>query len=135
MHILPIISRSKGNQTMTFQQLINITWAIFFFRNHTQNVVEKLVTEPFLKNYVYSYLWINSLKFNTVCFDCMPSWELSKYVKTKLQTFFLPHFKLFSKIKIGLELVSLAHFLYNFWRKIFLLLYSIKRLSFIVWLP
>ena len=28
----------------------------------------------------------NSLKFYTVCFDCMPSWRLSKYIETKLQT-------------------------------------------------
>ena len=36
-----------------------------------------------------------------------------------------PHIKLFEKIKRGPELVSLPHFLYNFWRKIFLMVYSI----------
>ena len=46
-----------------------------------------------------------------------------------------PHIKLFQKIKRGLELVSLPHFLHNFWRKIFLLLYSINWPNFIVWLP
>ena len=43
--------------------------------------------------------------------------------------------KLFLKIKKGLELVSLPHFLHNFWREIFLLLYSIYLPNFIVWLP
>ena len=41
---------------------------IFFLKNHTQNVVGKLVPEPFLKNENWAYLWINSLKFYTVCF-------------------------------------------------------------------
>ena len=51
-HILPIISRSKGNQTMKFGQLIeyNIFFNIFFLKNHTQNVVRKLVPDPFIKN-------------------------------------------------------------------------------------
>ena len=39
------------------------------------------------------------------------------------------HIRLFKKIKRGLELISLPHFLPNFWRKIFLLLYSINRPS------
>ena len=47
----------------------------------------------------------------------------------------LPHVKLFKKTKRGLELVSLSHFLHNFWIKVFLLLYSINWPNFIVWLP
>ena len=34
-----------------------------------------------------------------------------------------------------MELVSLAHFLHNFWRKTFLLLYSINWPNLIFWLP
>ena len=45
-----------------------------------------------------------------------------------------PHIKLFKELKRGLELVSLPHFLYDFWRKLFLLLYSINCLNLIVWL-
>ena len=40
------ISRCKGNQTMKFGQLIRI----FFLKNRTQNLVEKLFQEPFLKS-------------------------------------------------------------------------------------
>ena len=47
----------------------------------------------------------------------------------------LPNIKLFWKIKRGLELVSLTHFLYSFWRKLFLLLNYIDWPSFTVWLP
>ena len=35
---------------MKFGQLINVTGETFFLKNHTQNVVEKLVPDPFLKN-------------------------------------------------------------------------------------
>ena len=35
---------------MKFVQLIEYTMKIFFFKNHTQNVMEKLFQEPFLKN-------------------------------------------------------------------------------------
>ena len=46
----------------------------------------------------------------------------------------LPHIKLFFKIKRGLELVFLPHFLYNFLRKLFLLWYFISWPSFFAWL-
>ena len=45
------------------------------------------------------------------------------------------HFKLFQQIKRGLELVFLPHFRHKYWRKIFVLLYSINWPNFIVWLP
>ena len=40
IRILPNISKSKGNQKMK----------IFFLKNYTQNVVEKLVSDHFIKN-------------------------------------------------------------------------------------
>ena len=46
-----------------------------------------------------------------------------------------PNIKLFLKIRRALELVFPGHFPHNFWRKTFLLLYSINWPSFIVWLP
>ena len=41
VHLLSNISISKGNQTMKFGQLREYT-TIFFLKNRTQNVVEKL---------------------------------------------------------------------------------------------
>ena len=62
IHILPNISRSKGNQTMKFGQLVECNMRnIFPEKKHTQNVVEKLFPDPFLKNKNRAYLWINSL--------------------------------------------------------------------------
>ena len=43
IHILPNIPRSKVNQTMKFGET-------FFFKNHTQKVVEKLFPDSFLKS-------------------------------------------------------------------------------------
>ena len=44
--ILPNISRNKGNQTMKSGQLIEYE-KNFFLENHTKNVVEKLLPDPF----------------------------------------------------------------------------------------
>ena len=41
---------------------------------------------PFSEKLKLSNLWINSLKFYTVCFYYMPSWGLSKYAENKLHT-------------------------------------------------
>ena len=64
----------------------------------------------------------------------MASLGLLKYVETKLQTtcfhLILSLFK--KKKRSGTSL--LPHFLHNFWRNIFLLLYSINWPNFIVWL-
>ena len=38
---------------------------------YAPNVALKEVLEPFLKNRNWAYLWIWSLKFHTVCFNCM----------------------------------------------------------------
>ena len=46
INILPNISRSKSNQTMQFDQLIECNRNIFL-KNHTQNMMEKVVPDPF----------------------------------------------------------------------------------------
>ena len=53
---IPNISKSK-EQAMKFGQLIEYNMRnIFSLKNHTQNVVEKLVSDPFLKNQNSAYL-------------------------------------------------------------------------------
>ena len=82
------MSRSKGNQTMIFGQLIESNMRnIFFLKYHTQNAMEILFPEPFLKNQSWANLSINILKFNTACFYGMPSWGLSDHIGHLL----LPH--------------------------------------------
>ena len=53
-------------------------------KHDTQNVIEKPFSEHFLKNQNQAYFWINSLKFYTVYFYCIPSCKQSKNIKNKL---------------------------------------------------
>ena len=133
---MPSISTSKGNKAMKFGQLIERNKRNIFLEKYTQNVLEKLVPDPFLEKWNWAYLWINGLKFYTVCFYCIPRWGLSKYIETKLQTTWFYLILGFLKIKMrsGTSL-PLIQFLHNFWRKIFLFLSAINFPSFIVWLP
>ena len=105
-------------------------------KNHTQSVIEKLFLDISLKNENWVYLWTNILKFYIFCFYCLPSWGLLKAIEIKLQTtcFFLI-LSFFKKKKRDLELVSPPHFLHDFWRELFLWLYSITWPNFNVWLP
>ena len=84
IQILLNISISKRNQAMKCRQLIE--------HNMRNIFLEKLFKKnSFLKNQSWLYLWISNLRFYTVCFYCMPSRGLSKYIETKLHTtcFFL----------------------------------------------
>ena len=50
IHTLPNISKSKGNQTMKFGQLIEYNKRNIFLEKSCTNVVEKLFLGTFLKN-------------------------------------------------------------------------------------
>ena len=83
IHVLHNISRSRDYQRVKFGHFVeyNMTntslYHKIWYRNYSQIL--------FSKNQNLVYLWINSLKFYTF-FYCMPSWGLSKYIETKLQT-------------------------------------------------
>ena len=82
-----------------------------------------------------AYLWIKSLKFYRVCFYCISKLRTIKiYWNKSGDHLLLPQIKPFWKMKRGLEVVSLSHFLHKFWRKLFLTLYSINCPNFIIWL-
>ena len=49
IRILSNILRGKGNQTIKFSQLIEYKMRNIFFENFSQNRVEKLVRDPFIK--------------------------------------------------------------------------------------
>ena len=48
IHILLNISRSKDNQTMKYDQLVEYNMRNML-KNHTQNVLKKLFPDPYLK--------------------------------------------------------------------------------------
>ena len=67
IHILHNIWRSKGNQTMKYGQLIEFNKRNIFRKKLYSRCGERLFSDPFLKIKNWAYLWINSLKFYTVC--------------------------------------------------------------------
>ena len=73
IHIFPSISRSKGNQTMKFGQLIGNNMGNIFLEKSYTKCGGETIPRPISKNQDWAYLWINSLKFDTVCFYCMSS--------------------------------------------------------------
>ena len=50
IHILPNISRSKGSQAVKYGQFKKYSIRNILLANHTQNVVKKLVPDPFIKD-------------------------------------------------------------------------------------
>ena len=85
IHILSNIVQcpSKNNQAIKFGQLMQYNmWNIFLEKSFTE-CGGKSVTTPSSNKLNF---WSNILQFCTVCFCCMPSWRLSKYIETKLQT-------------------------------------------------
>ena len=50
IHILSYTSRGEDNQTLKFGQLIEYNIRNIFLKNYTQNVVEKPVPDPLIKN-------------------------------------------------------------------------------------
>ena len=99
--------------------------------------VEEPFPGSFLKAQNWVYVWINSPKFCTVCFYCMTSWVLSKYIETKPRPPGFTSFKAFSKNKRRSGINISALFSAWFLKKIFLrfsIIISISLPNFIVWL-
>ena len=117
IHMLPNISRSKGTQPVNFRQLIEYNMRNIFLEKSytTHNVVEKLISDPFIKNENWAYLRINSLKCYKFFFLVCQSRGVPKYIKIKVLT---------SCLYLYLTLVSLPHFLLDFKRKMLYLFYS-----------
>ena len=63
--------------------LENITWEMFFLKNHTQNVVGILVPGPFLKNQNWTSLNHQSKHLCRLFILNIQVWGLSKYIKLR----------------------------------------------------
>ena len=125
------ILRSKGNQAIKFGQLIEYNIENILLKNHTRNVLEKLLPDLFLKYQNWAYLWIKSVNFiQFVLILCQV--EGYQYIELSYGPFAFTPYKLFSKDKK--RLVSLSGFLHDFWKIFFILLYFITWPNFIDWL-
>ena len=70
IHVLPNISRNKGNQTMKFGQLIEYNMRNTILEKSYTKCGEETRTRPF-PGKLKLYLWIHSIKFYTVCLYCI----------------------------------------------------------------
>ena len=105
---MPNISRIKGNQTMKFGQLMECEMRNIFLEKSYTKCGKETSPRPFHEKLT---LTRSPDQWSKVLYSLfLTCWWLSKYIETKLQ----------------------PHFLHNFWRKIFLLLYSINWPNFIV---
>ena len=86
IHLLPNISRSKSNQAMKFSSLIEYNIRSIFLEKSYTKCGGETIPRSFFRNQNWPYLWINSLKLYAICFYCMLSWGLLKYIKTRLKT-------------------------------------------------
>ena len=115
IHILLNISSSKGNHTMKVGQSMECNIRKIYLENHTQNVVKKLVPQYFVKNEHGGCLWINSPECYKILFLLYVQVEVYQNIlKLRSRPLIFTFCKTFQKTKIGLELVSLPHFLYDF---------------------
>ena len=122
---MPDISRSKGNQTIKFGQSIEFnTSNTFVEKSYTRcgretipkHFSNKLKLSLSLYQLFYSFIQFVFTVRSDKCY-----WNIVKPSHRPL-TFILPYF--FKKQR--LELVSLPHFLRDFWSKIIFLLYFIN---------
>ena len=94
--------KNKGNQTMKYDQLIEYNMRNIFFQKSYRKYSGELFPDPCLKYKNWAYLWINSVKFLTVCFYCMLIRVLSKYSEIKLRAIcFYSRSSFFKKQKVN----------------------------------
>ena len=126
------ISRSKDNQTMKFGRSIECNMGNIFLKTLCTKYGGETSPRHFsekLKLSISSTQWPKVLY---CLFLLHLKWRAIEIYWDEAADL---HIRLFKKIKRDLELISLPHFLPNFRRKIFLLLYSINRPGFFAWLP
>ena len=76
IHILPNISRTKGNQAKKFDRLIEHNMRNIFLEKCSWETNPIPITNPKTPN--LACLWINNLKFETFCFCCMSKFSTNK---------------------------------------------------------
>ena len=83
INILPDILRGKGNHTMKFDQIIEYNMRNIFLKNHTQNLVAKLV--PDLKKEIkIEHISGPVSNFTKIVFIAYPDCGLPKHIEAKV---------------------------------------------------
>ena len=107
-----------------------------FFKTNAENDAERLVPDLSLKKKKRAFYEIKlsglEVKFNLLIALNLAYNESKLYKTLDLWSGEMLNFSFFEK---GLEIVSEPYFVYYFWRKMSLILYSSNWLNFIAWLP
>ena len=94
-------------------------------------MVERLFLDLSLKNQSLACLWINSLKFYTFCFYCLPNWDYLKILKVNRRPLAFTSLKAFLKNKEAWNLSLCLIFCMTVEEKYFLL-HSVDWSNFII---
>ena len=86
IQMLPIMSRTEGNQAIKFGQLRENNMSNIFLEKAYTKYDGKTIARPFSKKLKLSIFRINSLNFHAVCFNCMPNCGRMNYIEIKFQT-------------------------------------------------
>ena len=98
-----------------------------WWKNHSQTLFKKIKLEHISGSIVSSFIQFVFIVWQVE--------DNQNTLKLSVDYLFLTHIKFFKKTKRGLELVSLVHFLWDVWRKLFLVLSSVTWPNFMTWLP
>ena len=134
--MLPNISRSKSNQTIKFGQIIEYKKGKIFLQNLCRNWDRETSSRP-LFIFQKCLIWGKS-KWSAAQFQFTSIVLNLGTAKKKLSNaldYWSKDMLNFNFPEKSLGLVFPPHFVYNFLRIMFLMLYSINWPNFIVWLP
>ena len=107
----------------------DIMYEIFCFKNNAENKTGRLFTDLFLSFKIYLYE-VSSSK--SVVLHLSIQKKKKKHEISDCSSRNMINFNFFKK---GLGLLFLSHFVHEFSRKVFLVLYFLKWPNFAVWLP
>ena len=114
IHILLNISRSKGNQTMKFGQLIEYNMRKIFVEKSYTKCAEETIPRPLSKISKLNISLDQQCKVLNSLFLLYANLRAIEIQWNQAADYlFLINIKLFKITKSGLELVSLHHFLHN----------------------
>ena len=116
MDIFPSISRSKDNQTMKFGKLTE---------KHKKHFSWKIMHRMRWRNYSQTLFWRKKIEHKSFIQFVFLHAKLRNIRKLSYRPLAVTLYLAFSFLKKqktnkDLELVSLPHYLYNFWKKIYL---------------
>ena len=136
LHILPSISRSKGNQAMKFGQFIECNKRNIFLQKTWRKWGRETSSSPLFvfKKALYKGKACGQHLSSDIFWYSSP-WTYSKNKLYNIWDCWSRDMLNFDFLEKGLGIVSAPHFLYDFSRKMFLILYSTNWQNFIIWMP